>query len=412
MTTHALLSPSSAHRWRVCKPSARLGLSYPSKSSKYADEGTAAHTLASWCLEQGVDAAHFAGRMVPVVDRETGASVGWPVSPMVEPVQGYVDRTRAWADSLDGSTLFVEVAVPISQITGEEGATGTSDAIIVGMLPGEGRQAIVCRDLKYGQGVAVSAVENDQALMYAGGAIEYLTFAYDFADDDLVVVEIDQPRRENLSTWQLTVGELKERLVSISADAKQALADDGSGERTPGEHCKFCPAKADCGARADKVSELTTGSAGFTAPLTQQAAKPAVDRLGEYYGYLDMVRQWCKDVDEAVHARLLAGQPVEGYKLVQGKAGNRVWAADVDKTAAELKALGVPEAEMFTDPSLRSPAQIEKLLPKESRKSLGPLTKRAEGKPTVAPESDPRPPFAATGAEGFSAGGVDETDNE
>lgn len=410
MTIHAKLSPSGAHRWRNCPSSVHASQGVAEESSKYADEGTAAHTLAAWCLEQGVNAAEFEGRLIPVEGRNGKPTTGWPASPMVGPVQEYVDNCRAWVDALDDGIMFVEVEVPISQITGEEGATGTSDCIIVGTLPAEGRQVLVCRDLKFGQGVSVSAVENDQQIMYAGGAIEHLGFAYDFDDGDLVVMEIDQPRKNNVSTWQITVGELRERLAAVAEDAKRVLAAGPDDCRNPGDWCRWCPIRATCEARMNQVSRLTTGSDGFSAPLTEQAKKPDPDRLGEYYGYVDMVRQWCKDVEEEVHRRLLAGIPVDGWKLVAGKLGNRTWAVEGEELERSLLDLGLDRDTIYTAPSVKSPAQLEKSLPKPEREKLAPLVKRAEGKPTVAPDSDPRPEYNAASSDGFATEGID--DNE
>ncbi|PZO96964.1 MAG: DUF2800 domain-containing protein, partial [Gardnerella vaginalis] len=46
MTKHALLSPSSAHRWIKCTPSAVLEEKFENTTSVAAEEGTAAH---AWC---------------------------------------------------------------------------------------------------------------------------------------------------------------------------------------------------------------------------------------------------------------------------------------------------------------------------------------------------------------------------
>ena len=49
---HAILSASSAHRWLVCTPSARLELEEGQEEcSAYAAEGTAAHALAELKLK-------------------------------------------------------------------------------------------------------------------------------------------------------------------------------------------------------------------------------------------------------------------------------------------------------------------------------------------------------------------------
>ena len=42
---HAILSPSSAHRWMVCTPSAQLETQFPDTSSSAAAEGTLAHEI-------------------------------------------------------------------------------------------------------------------------------------------------------------------------------------------------------------------------------------------------------------------------------------------------------------------------------------------------------------------------------
>ena len=48
MSRHALLSPSSASRWTMCPPSARLCEHIEEKSSVFAEEGTEAHTLCEY----------------------------------------------------------------------------------------------------------------------------------------------------------------------------------------------------------------------------------------------------------------------------------------------------------------------------------------------------------------------------
>lgn len=44
---HALLSASSAHRWLLCTPAAKLEEQFPDTTSEAAMEGTLAHELAS-----------------------------------------------------------------------------------------------------------------------------------------------------------------------------------------------------------------------------------------------------------------------------------------------------------------------------------------------------------------------------
>ncbi|RYF45629.1 MAG: DUF2800 domain-containing protein, partial [Comamonadaceae bacterium] len=106
-----------------------------------------------------------------------------------------------------------------------------------------------------------------------------------------------------------------------------------------------------------------------------------------------------------VETRLLAGQPVPGFKLVQGKKGNRQWTSK-EEAEALLKAMRVKHDQMY-DYTVISPTTAEKLAkaevigPRQWPKVVALIT-QSEGKPSVAPESDKRPALAiAAAAEDF-----------
>jgi hypothetical protein len=109
---------------------------------------------------------------------------------------------------------------------------------------------------------------------------------------------------------------------------------------------------------------------------------------------VDMIEDWCKAIRAEAERRLLDGQDVPGYKLVQGKKGARQW-ADAEAAEQMLKQFRVKLEDMY-DLKLISPTTAEKLakaetIGKRQWPKLQALITQSEGKPHVAPESDPRP---------------------
>jgi hypothetical protein len=107
-----------------------------------------------------------------------------------------------------------------------------------------------------------------------------------------------------------------------------------------------------------------------------------------------VVEIWCKAVLAEGERRLLAGVPVDGWKLVEGRRGSRKWSDTADAEAA-LKAMRLKHDEMY-EYSVISPTTAEKLakagsLGARQWTKLQALIVQAEGRPSVAPASDKRP---------------------
>lgn len=400
---HAKLSPSGAHRWMRCPGSVVLedGLH---DSSKYADEGTAAHEVAKFCLLDGTDALEYLGETIVISDDDGERRVKVD-SEMVKHVQSYVDYVR---DLAEGKTLLVEQKLSIEHATGESGGKGTSDAIIIDSAAKE----ITVVDLKYGMGVVVDAEENEQLLLYALAALREHEVVVDF---DWITVVVYQPRAVGEpSTYRVNRAHMDDFLRGVLAAASRvALAlqqpyadirDDSISLReflVPGEkQCRFCKAKASCPAIRAEVAEVLgsdPATAADFADLEAPGEEAGDNWLAVCMGRVDMVEQWCKAIRAEVERRLFLGQDVPGYKLVEGKLGNRAW-ADADEAEAKLKGMRLKLDEMY-ERKLISPTTAEKLLKKEKPKSwnaLQPFIQRAPGKPSVAPVTDKRPALAVS----------------
>jgi hypothetical protein len=366
----------------ACPGSVALEAPFPDTSSSYAAEGTAAHTLAALRLVE------YANGPTPLREDWLGSSIeedGFSIrvtEDMLAHVEDYAKLVLKYAE---GGQLLVEQRVDFSPVIGVPDSFGTSDAIII-----KGDELIVI-DLKYGMGVQVDASENEQLQLYALGALNDYDMLADFS---VVTMVIHQPRKNHVSEWSVPVQDLRAfgRKAALAADA--AIA--GLAEYAPGEkQCQWCKAKAVCPALKDEV-QASTALAASPEDFRDLHDVPS-DNLGAAMDKVALIEGWCLAIRAEVERRLFAGDSVEGYKLVEGRRGNRSWASETD-TEALFKSFRLKQDEMY-DLKLISPTKAEKLLKDKSPKrwvKVEGLISRSDGKPSVAPVTDKRPALAIT----------------
>jgi hypothetical protein len=384
----------------------------PRSSSFYADEGTAAHFLSALCLTSGGNPEDFIDRTILVMEdgsckfagdpgETTQTGTSFEVEPMLEPVAEYLDLVRSIVMATGGD-LFVEQQLSIEHLTGEAGATGTTDAVI--LAP----PAIYTIDLKYGRGDPVSAEGNPQTRIYTLSAVKEFDILGDFTTAHML---ISQPRLSATPSEEvMSIDDLikwGDDVVKPAAfHALQVLYKEDPGAyihhlNATEKACRWCRAKAKCPAasklvRGAVLGDVTADFDDLTAVKTVVAEYDDLS-LSEKMKACDMIEEWITAVRARVGTELLAGRGVPGYKLVQGRRGPRKWASP-EEAEATLKQMRLKEAEMY-DWTLISPTTAEKLAkagtigPRQWPKLQSIIT-QSEGKIHVAPESDKRPTHA------------------
>ena len=365
---HAILSASSSHRWLHCPPSARLQLQYPDTTSEAAEEGTAAHALAEHKLRRMLKL-----RSSKPVSQYDSDDMDLHTDGYVAFVNEAIENAKAHCSD---TIVMIEQKLDFSKYVPE--GFGIGDCVIVA----DDNLHII--DLKYGQGVLVEAENNSQMMLYALGALQLFDSLYDIKT---VSMTIYQPRRDNVSTWTISVDELMDWAENTLKPTAE-LAFAGEGEFCCGEWCRFCAARTICRARA--MEQMKTAKHDFALPPTLSD-----DEINTLLPGLDDIISWANDLKEYALKSALAGKKWQGYKLVAGRSARHF--TDEDAVAEAARKAG------YTDiykTSLIGVTEMEKLMGKRDfAEILGQLVDKPHGKPTLVPETDKRPEIRLSTAE-------------
>lgn len=363
-TAHARLGASKAYQWINCPGSIALTDGLPDTSGPDAKWGTLCHDLAAaLAIEQ------LQGH---TVEWDTIADPEW-TEEMWQVSREYVEFAKQTIEFFCGThpvLIFVEQQFSTARFIPD--GFGTADLIVV--CPA--LRLVIVIDLKTGKGNIVEAENNEQMRIYAAGVIDWLG---PFADVELVVAAIAQPRLNHWPREELSTAELEQWIQQTVIPAAQK-AHKGSDELVVGDHCNWCKAEGQCPAQAKRLKEATAALCKNVNLLTpEEIAKlmPVAD---------DAMTLAKKLKDRAVAVAKEKGLP--GFKFVAGR-GSRSW---MDEAAARdiMRTAGLAEDDIHPKRhELISVAQAEKILPK--RHEVFELVVSSPGAPTLVPESDKRP---------------------
>lgn len=368
MADHAVLSASGSHRWLNCTPSARLELEFENTGSEAAREGTAAHALCEHKLKR---ALRMRSKR-PVSDFDSDE--------MEECTDAYVDfvmeQYAAAKQVCKDPVILIEQRLDFSCYVPD--GFGTGDCLIIS----DDRLHII--DFKYGMGILVEAENNPQMKLYALGALAIYDALYDIKE---VSMTIFQPRRENVSTWTVTVANLK-AWAEDELKSRAKMAYDGEGEYLPGEWCTFCRAAVRCRARAEEKMRLAQTEFRMPPLLTDAEIEDILTVLPD-------LTKWANEISAyALDAALNHGKEWNGFKVVEGRSVRKY--RDEEAVAEAAKDAGYKD---IYRQSLIPLTEMQRLMGKDKfEEILGGLIYKAPGKPTLVPKSDKRPAVNVTNA--------------
>lgn len=381
------LNPSSADRWTTCTASPHFILEnwdkLPPDGSRYAEEGTTAHEVAASMLQN---------RAVRLTECPTEIN-----SAMRSHAFDYADYVSSLREP--GNKMVVETKFPLWYMP-------ERNALVDVAILNPANAHIV--DLKYGEGIIVSPVENLQGAIYARSVLPRI-WAKQVPDSFPITIHIYQPRGRDMTqphhTWETTWGELvdftSERVEKPSRtvlNPKSSIVAWGQlvegklrTQFAPSDKaCQWCPAKGFCAARQQS---FTTDFEDLT--LMEPKALPLATTLSQEQLVLvqthgDDIIKWVKDVQDYIQERMKAGHALPGFKLVMSRGGNRYW-TDPKKAALMLFAQTILKREEVIEEKTISPAAVEKLLGKNKLTAdLMNLIGKPPGSPVIAPEDDKR----------------------
>lgn len=304
-----IVGGSNARLRRLCAKSIDEERKVPAQpSGPWADAGTALHHIMEAALRGNMSNATVLREFRGVeIHLEKMSS---PVTVTEAMLRNKVFTALDWLDKavpIDAE-MFYEKKMAFPAI---EGAFGTGD-VVFDMSYQDGEAGIV--DWKFGDGIMVSAEDNDQMRFYLCAAIhegliphnldEYVAFIYQPAD------KLDPKEYAKRGVYT------REDLELFKQDLQEAIAQwrEGRAVHSPGAHCAGCRGKLVCPAYTNMLaSALATDVQGLN---TRQMA--------EWLAKLPALKEFATELYAAALRNAQAGLEIPGYGLEQA-LGNSAW---------------------------------------------------------------------------------------
>ena len=403
---HSVYGGSAASRFMNCAGSVALLATLPRRSSKAADEGTAAHALAEQCLREGErdakrDAKAYLGHWFPL--EPGGKTQRFEVTrEMAAAVNIYLGAVYEELDAAKDAELYVEQKFALDIRTAAPGEVfGSCDCIVY--TPSRNRAVIF--DYKHGY-LDVEVTDSKQLKFYASGAV--LSHPdWSVSDVELVIVQplaksVKEQGGEAVRRWQMNALEL----IEFPGELEKAIAacKAPGAPCTAGPWCKssFCEARPTCATyHAYVTGDALADYKDLTIVTPSMLPEPStldVEKLKKIAAAAEALSSFASQCKTYLEDLAKDGVKIPGMKLVD-KIGRRKIVAPAEDIVAHLAlAYGLDPAELMP-PELVTITEIERQLKsavpakqyKDAKEdfSLRFTIKESSGL-TLVPESDKR----------------------
>ena len=348
---------STAKRVINCPASVKLVQQMPPKpSSEHADRGTLLHNVIAELLEFDKKPEQCIGAQYK--DQTlTQELIDEKIIPALEALDA-IDPEKQMEYMVETRVAFGDFLPNVF---------GSTD-----LLGRKNKRAIVL-DWKFGDGVSVDAVENPQLLFYAAAAMRTPAAQWIFEGAEEIECIIVQPPM--VRRWVTTPARIKEFEQELLYAVR--LSSWPEPPMQEGDHCRWCAAKPICPRMNGAVERA------LKAKLLEMPAQQIAAQLRQ----ADMIESYITDLRALAFEMLQNGVAVPGYKMV-AKQARRQW---VDKAKIEAWADVNNIEDAYEPATIKSPAQLEKVLKKAKIEFPADMVVSVSSGDTLAADTDPRP---------------------
>lgn len=331
MSTHLPYSASATDRWLACPASVNAARDLPPQLTEeaYTTEGTDAHAAAESLLR---------GQPMPLA----GMS-----EEVIEAAMDYVNHVVGIRHTRGVEWEAIEELVAHADFPDFGGSPDYAC-----LYQEAGKWVLHIVDFKAGVGLAVDVDDNSQLLSYSAVLESLLPVTI-----SLFRMTVIQPRSYNseaTKTTEVFRENIDDHMRKVEAAFEQTHFHAGP-------HCRFCPVASRCETLINHIE---------TIPLIEGVV-PTEETMDKWL-LLHSLATTIRNVLDQVQLQLIDlaknGHELPGYKVVESRS-HRHWSVPEKEIISALRKLGIKKADVFSEPKLLSPAQVEKLGDKKIIKS-------------------------------------------